>query len=206
MRTIARLLLCVVFFAPSLAAQSESADSTPIHHLAQDSTGAVWGIGPSLNSDLYRWEGDRWNSVAVEGVAGDSRPAALATGPEGAVYCLWVGREGKHTVTWHRGGVSKTLAHFEGELAANAAIFLDAQKNVWITERGIHIYRITPEGKAECAYTIEYDHHFEAGLPRGAPQLRLGLCHRRRAGANLVLVGRTWGWRGRALARGYPDL
>jgi len=165
-------------------------DPTRLNALAQDSTGQVWGIGAFMSTDLYRWEGSDWNSVSVKGVTENSRPFALASGPDGVVYCLWSAGEGAHTVTWHQGSVSKTLVQFTGDLAFAPNIFVDANKNIWITGRGIHIYRITPAGKAERAYTIEYDHRYDANLPKGA-RLNFDPVYATADGQ-----GRIWFWSG----------
>jgi streptogramin lyase len=167
MRTTQHLLICIMLLATNLAAQSPQVDLTRINAMAQDSTGTVWGIARAANSDLFQWKGDKWGPVAPGGVPENSRPAALASGPDGAVYCLWNAAEHEHTVTWHSGTVTKTLARFSGDLADIAYIFVDPKKNVWITERGVHIYRISPQGKAECVYTIEYDRRYESNLPPG---------------------------------------
>ncbi len=168
MRLLVYLLFGILFLASILAAQTSPIDSTRINVMAKDSTGQVWGIGAYMNSGLYRWDHDRWNAVAGEGLYGNNGAAALATGPDGAVYCLWGVRETDHSVTWHRGSVSKTLAHFTADVGDLPSIFVDPKQNIWITGRGIQIYRITPEGKAESVYTIEYDHRFTSNLPRGA--------------------------------------
>jgi streptogramin lyase len=190
MRTFQRLILCVIYLAPRLAAQAWPVDSTRLNALAQDSTGQVWGINVAVNSSLYRWEGDKWNSVAVHGVTSNYRASALANGPEGAVYCLWSAGEGDHAVTWHNGTDSKTLAHFSGDLANRPNIFVDPNKNIWVTERGIHIYRITPEGQAECVYTIEYDHRYDSNLPRN------GRLNFPAVFATADGQGRIWFWSG----------
>ena len=190
MRTLQRLLLCVICLAPSLAAQPWRVDSTRLNALAQDSTGQVWGIGAFMSADLYRWEDSNWNAAPVSGVTVNSRPFALANGPDGAVYCLWSAGEGAHTVTWHQGSVSKTLAQFTGDVAFAPTIFVDSKRNVWITGRGIHIYRITPEGHAEPAYTIEYDHRYDANLPKGA-RLNFDPVYATADGQ-----GRIWFWSG----------
>jgi streptogramin lyase len=166
MRTVSRLLLCVLCLAPSLAAQSWPVDSTRLGAWAQDSTGQVWGIGSMMSSELYRWEGDKWNPFAAQGVSSPYAPSALASGPDGAVYCLWSSGDEEHVVTWQKGSASKVLAHFTGEINRfSPSIFVDPKMNVWITEAGIHIYRITPEGKAECVYTIEFDRQPYSNLP-----------------------------------------
>ena len=93
-------------------------------------------------------------------------------------------------MTWHQGTVSKTLAQFTGDIANRPNIFVDPNKNIWITGRGIHIYRITPDGKAECAYTIEYDHRYDANLPQGA-RLNFDPVYATADGQ-----GRIWFWSG----------
>jgi len=168
MRTLQRLLLCVICLALRLAAQPWRVDPTRLNAWAQDSTGQVWAIGAFMSADLYRWEGSNWNPVPVNGVAENSRPFALASGPDGAVYCLWSAGKDAHALTWHQGSVSKTLAQFAGDVAYAPTLFVDPVRNVWITGRGIHIYRVTPEGKAESVYTVEYDHHYDDNLPKGA--------------------------------------
>ena len=190
MRTLQRLLLCVICLSPRLAAQPWRVDPTRLNALAQDSTGQVWAIGAFMSADLYRWEGSNWNSVPVNGVAENSRPFALANGPDGAVYCLWSAGKDAHALTWHQGSVSKTLAQFSGDVAYAPTLFVDPNRNVWITGRGIHIYRITPEGKADCVYTVEYDHRYDANLPKGA-RLNFDPVYATADGQ-----GRIWFWSG----------
>ena len=169
MPTLQRLLLCLICLAPNLAAQSWRVDTTRLNAWAQDSTGQVWGTGVLMGPDLYRWEGSGWRTVTVDGIAGNYQPSALASGPDGEVYCLGSDAENEHAVTRHKGSTAKVVAHFAGELDKFLpSIFVDPGKNIWITEAGIHIYRITPEGKAECAYTIDYDHRYDANLPKNA--------------------------------------
>jgi streptogramin lyase len=201
MRSMQRLLICTLCLASSLAAQTWRVDSTRLNALAQDSTGQVWGIGAFMSSSLYRWEGDKWVSVPVSGISDNFRPYALTAGPDGAVYCLWSAGYEAHIVTWHKGNDLKTLAQFSGDLSNSSYIFIDPNKNVWITERGIHIYRITPEGKAECVYTIEYDHRYEANLPKGG-RLNSNAVHATADGQ-----GRIWFWSGGpAEGGGVPSL
>ncbi len=196
MRTLAVFALAVVLLASNASAQSPLIlDKTSINRIEQDSTGQVWGVDSPSRGDLYRWESDQWKITPVEGVVADSRPAALATGPDGAVYCLWTSRESDLTgegltVTRHKGSESKTLAHFFGELAPSPSIFVDPHGTVWITEHGIHIYRVTPDGKADCAYTIEYDHRNDANQPRGA-RMNFAPIHATADG-----LGRVWFWSG----------
>src|SRR5580692_4456206 len=103
MRTMQRLLICLMCFAPTLAAQSWRVDTTRLNAWAQDSTGQVWGIGALMGFDLYRWQGNGWDAVAVDQMARNYRPAALTSGPDGTVYCLWSNGESEHTLTWHKG-------------------------------------------------------------------------------------------------------
>jgi streptogramin lyase len=192
MRTLQRLLFCVICLAPSLAAQSWQVDTTRLSAWAEDSTGQVWGIGAMMGSNLYRWEGDKWNTVAVDAVSSPYGPSALASGPDGGVYCLWSAGEAEHVVTWHKGSASKVLAHFTGDINRFfPSIFIDPKMNIWITEAGIHIYRITPDGKAECAYTIDYDRHPYSNLPSGA-RLNFDSVYATADGQ-----GRVWFWSGR---------
>jgi len=201
MRTLPRLLLCVLCLAPSLAAQTGQVDSTRLSAWAQDSTRQVWGIGAMMGSNLYRWEGAKWNTVAVEGVSSPYGPSALTSGPDGAVYCLWSAGEEEHVVTWHKGSASKVLAHFTGDINRfSPSIFVDPHKNIWITDRGTRIYRITPEGKAENVYTIEYDHRYGANLPSG------GHLNFEAVFATADAEGRVWFWAGGPQGGGVPSL
>ncbi len=190
MRILQRLLLCVICLAPRLVAQPWRVDPTRLNALAQDSTGQVWAIGAFMSADLYRWEGSNWNSVPVNGIPENSRPFALADGPDGAVYCLWSAGKDAHALTWHQGSVSKALVQFAGAVADAPTLFVDPNRNVWITGRGIHIYRITPEGKAESVYTVEYDHRYDENLPKGA-RLNFDPVYATADGQ-----GRIWFWSG----------
>jgi streptogramin lyase len=192
MRTLWRLLLCLICLAPSLAAQTWRVDSNRINAWAQDSTGQVWGIGILMSPDLYRWGASGWNAIAVDGIAGNYQPSALATGPDGEVYCLWSAGEEEHIVARLQGSTSQVVAHFTGHLDKFfPSIFIDSNRNIWITESGIHIYRITPDGQAECVYTIEYDHRYEANLPKKA-RLNFDSVYAAEDGQ-----GKVWFWSGR---------
>jgi hypothetical protein len=82
------------------------------------------------------------------------------------------------------------VAQFTGDLADRASLFVDSSRNIWITEKGIHIYRITPDGKTDCVYTIEYDHRYDANLPKRA-RLNFNPVHATEDGQ-----GRIWFWSG----------
>jgi streptogramin lyase len=161
-------------------------DSTKISQAVQDSRGQVWGITYYVGWGLYRWEGDTWKSAAVAGVSGGG-PFALVRGPDGAVYCVWSNND-THALTWHRGTESKLVAQFTGHLADLPRILFDPIGNAWITERGRHIFRVTPQGKAECVYTIADKQFLEDGRPKDE-----------RSGFNPVYAtadarGRIWFW------------
>jgi streptogramin lyase len=200
MRTFERLLVCFLCFVPSLAAQSQPVDSTQISRILQDATGQVWGSSAARGSSLYRWEGDAWKYVALDAASGTSATVSMATGPDGAVYCLWGRGEGEHSVTWHKGTVSKTLAHFAADAGDQPNIFVDPRKNIWITGRGVHIYRLTPEGKAEDVYTIEYDRRYAPNLPSGAHM------NFEPVSATADEQGRVWFWPGGPQGGGVPSL
>jgi streptogramin lyase len=200
MRTLQRFLVSVVFLAPSLAAQSWPVDSTQISRVAQDSTGQVWGTSAAMGPSVYRWQGDKWNSVTGEGASGNITVFAMTTGPDGGVYCLWAGAEGGNIVTWHKGTVSRTIARFTGDVGGVPNIFVDPRKNIWITGGGIQIYRITPEGKAECVYTIEYDHRYDSNLPGGGHLIFDSVF------ATADGQGRVWFWAGGPHGGGVPTL
>jgi streptogramin lyase len=46
-------------------------------------------------------------------------------------------------------------------------IFVDPQGSIWITEKGRHIYQVTPQGEAACAYTIADEQFHPFGRPHG---------------------------------------
>jgi streptogramin lyase len=58
------------------------------------------------------------------------------------------------------------VAQFAGHLADRPHFFVDRTGNAWITEQGRHIYRVTPQGKAECVYTIDDNQLREQGRPK----------------------------------------
>ena len=167
MHTASRLLLSVLVLASSLAAQPWHVDAARLRGLAQDSDHQVWAIGYSPSQGIYRWGDDRWNPVDVDGIPNNSEPIVIAGGSDGAVYCLWRSALGVHALTRHRGNTSNLLAQFAGSLSPSASIFVDLQGNVWITEAGPHIYRVTSQGKAECIYTIPDDDYMAFGPTRG---------------------------------------
>ena len=188
MRALLRLLICVAFLAPDLAAQPWRVDSTKVSEAVQDSAGQVWGIAYYVNWGLFRWEVDSWKSVGVLGVPSAAGPFALVRGPDGAVYCVWNAGADTHAVTWHKGTSSKLLARFTGHLADRPRIFVDPSGNAWITEQGRHIFRVSPQGKAECVYTIANDQFVDDGRPTD-----------NQSGFNAVFAavdgrGRVWFW------------
>lgn len=189
-----RWIVGVTVLAPGLAGRPWREDSTKISDAVQDSTGQVWGVTHDVGWGLYRWEDDAWKSVAILGVPGGAGPFALARGSDGAVYCLWSGATG-HAITRHQGTSSTLLATFTGHLNLSPRIFVDPNGNVWITEPGRHIFRISREGKVESVYTIA-DKQF----------LDFGRLRDEESGFNPVHAtadarGRIWFWSD-SLARG----
>lgn len=189
MHTVSRLLVSILCLVPSMAAQPWRMDSAKLSGVGQDSTGQVWAIGYAPSLGLYRWEGDKWSSV-VDGLPGNAQPMAIASGSDGAVYCVWSAGEATHSLTRHLGISSKVLARFTGSLATFPSIFGDVHGNVWITEMGPHIYRVTPEGKAECIYTIPDDEYVAFGPTRG-PRRMFNPVY-----ATGDALGRIWFWSG----------
>jgi streptogramin lyase len=180
-------------------------DPTRINRVAQDSTGQVWGTSTFTGGGLYRWEGDKWNFVSTANLPANPASAVLTTGPDGAVYCLWSERGARgestpQTVTWHKGNRSKTLAQFAADVGMMPNLFVDPHKNIWVTGRSTHIYRVTPDGKAECVYTVEYDHRYESNLPSGA------LLNFDPLFATADGQGRVWFWTGGPMGGGVPTL
>jgi streptogramin lyase len=166
MRIVLRWLLCIVIPVSIFAAQPWRVDSTKIEGAAQDATGQVWAFGHHPNLGLYRWEGDKWNPVKVTGVNDKAWPWALALGPDGAVYALWSDAAGLLAVSRHHETASKLLVQFNARLRDRPRIFVDPHGDVWITEQGRHIYRVTPQGKADCVYTIADEQFHENGRPK----------------------------------------
>ena len=190
MHTVSCLLLSILFLVPSLAAQPWHVDPARLRGVEQDSDQQVWAIGYSPSQGIYRWGDDRWNPVNVDGIPNNSQPMAIASGSDGAVYCLWSSDVGTHAVTRHRGNTSNLLAQFTGSLARFASIFVDPRGNVWITEWGPHIYRLTPQGKAECIYTIPDDDYVAFGPTRGPGRMFNPVY------ATADALGRIWFWSG----------
>lgn len=152
----------------ALAASPLKVDRTNIAWAQQDSAGVVWGIAVYGSPGLYRWEQDAWQRVAGEGLPQGGAPVALGRGPDGAVFCLWNNPPEAHALTRHQGDSTRQFAQFTGPLADYPGLFVDPGGNLWITERGPHIYRVTPEGTAESAYTIPDDQFQAQNLPRNA--------------------------------------
>ena len=190
MHSASRLLLSILVLVPSLAAQPWHVDAARLRGLAQDSDHQVWAIGYSPSQGIYHWGDDRWNPVNVDGVPNNAEPIAITGGSDGAVYCLWSSTLGAHAVTRHRGNTSNPLAQVTGSLSPFASIFIDPRGNVWITEAGPHIYRVTPQGKAECIYTIPDDDYVAFG-PTQEPQQMFNPVH-----AIGDSLGRIWFWSG----------
>ncbi len=165
MRTLQRLLLCIICLAPSLAAQTWQVEPTKISGTAQDSTGQVWGINRIGGGSLSRWEENNWKSVAPVDVPVHSQLKTLARGTDGAVYGVW--DAGADTlVSRHEGAASKLLARFTERLRDRPNIFVDARGNAWVTGQGKHIFRVSPQGAAECVYTIPDSQFLEGTRPR----------------------------------------
>jgi streptogramin lyase len=165
-RRLPWLLISVTCLAASLVAQSWRVDSTKIGGAMQDSSGRVWAFGIHPNLGVYGWEGENWLPVGLAGIPNRIWPWALARGPEGAVYFLWSDAAGALAVSRHQGTDSKLLVRFAGRLRDRPRIFVDPGGDIWITEQGRHIFRVTPQGKAECVYTIADNQYLEAGRPK----------------------------------------
>jgi hypothetical protein len=181
--------------AASLAAQPWRVEPAKLRGVGQDSTGQVWAIGYAPSLGLFRWESDKWNSIFVDGLPSNSQPMAIARGSDGAVYCVWSAGEETHSLTRHQGTTSKVQAQFIGPLANFPNIFGDAHGNVWITEMGPHIYRVTPQGKAECIYTIPDDDYVAFGPTRG-PRRMFNPVY-----ATGDALGHIWFWSGGVATR-----
>jgi streptogramin lyase len=166
MRIMACSFLSVVCLGASLSAQSWHVDSTKIGGARQDSAGRVWGFGLHPSLGIYRWEGEKWLPFSLTGISSEIWPWTLASGPDGAVYFLWSDGAGNLAVSRHQGLNSKLVVRFGGRLRDRPRIFVDPGRNVWITEQGRHIFRVTPEGKAECLYTISDSQFLEVGRPQ----------------------------------------
>ncbi len=147
---------------PPVATPAVRVDRTNVAIVQQDSTGAVWGSG---SSRLYRWEENAWQIVSGDAIPVGAALITLTRGPDGAIYCLWRTPPDTHSVTRHQGGSSRQFARFTGPLAIYSRLFADSKGNLWITEQGIHIYRVTPQGKAECIYTMPANQFLEERGP-----------------------------------------
>jgi len=166
MRKVLCLIYSIILCAPLGAAQISRQDSPKIAVAAQDATGRVWAVGSHPNLGLYRWEGNGWKSVTVSSIPNKTWPWALTRAPDGAVYVLWSDGLGNLAVTRHRQETSTLLAQLRSRLRDRPRIFADTNGNVWITEQGRHIFRVTPSGSAECVYTIRDEQFDEEGRPR----------------------------------------
>jgi streptogramin lyase len=165
MHTASRLLLSVLVLASSLAAQTWQVDTTKIHGAVQDSSGQVWGFGMLPDKGLYRWDSDKWLRITLTGMPEKTWPWTAARGPDGSVYFLWSDGAGNLAVSRHLESDSRLLVCFAGRLRDRPRLFVDPGGNIWITEQGRHIFRVTPQGKAECIYTFADNQFLEAGRP-----------------------------------------
>lgn len=166
MRKVLCLIYSLILCAPLGAAQISRLDSPKIAAAAQDATGRVWAAGSHPNLGLYQWEGNGWKSVTVSSVLSKTWPWTLTRAPDGAVYVLWSDGLGNLAVTRHRQETSTLLAQLRARLRDRPGIFADTNGNVWITEQGRHIFRVTPSGSAECVYTIRDEQFREEGRPQ----------------------------------------
>ncbi len=169
------------------SAQFPPFDTTRLSDAAQDAQGQVWAISGELREALYRWKGERWELAPVRGISAGAQPLALARSPDGDVLCLWSVNQESQLMTRHSGDNAKVVAKFSGRLR-DPALFTDPAGNVWVTERGPDIYRISASGKAERVYSI-IDEQFHAnGAPRSSlPTYNPVL-------ATLDGRGRVWFW------------
>ena len=125
----------------------------------------MWGISLGYPIGLSRWEGNAWKSVTPLVVPEHSQLVTLARGADGAVYGVW-NNEVETFVTRHQGATSKLLTRFTGHLRDRPRIFVDSRGNVWITEQGKRIFRITPQGQAECVYTLADSQFLDESRPK----------------------------------------
>jgi len=195
MRVRHRLLIGLLCVVPSLAAQTWPVNPARIKAARQDSAGQVWAIGYAPTLGLYRWAGDQWNAVPVEGLAGNAEPMAVARGSDGAVYCVWSAGLDIHPVSRHQGADSRILAQLHGPVAESPSLFADSRGNVWITEKGPHIYRVTSQGDAECVYTIPNEAYLST-RPLQSPRPMFNPVYATADG-----LGRIWFWSGGMVGR-----
>jgi streptogramin lyase len=188
MRIVLRLLVCIICVAPCLAAQPWQVDSTKIGGAVQDSTGRIWGFGAHPNLGVYRWEGEKWLSLSVAGVPDKAWPWVVTLGSDGAVYFLWSDGSENIAVSRHQETAGKLLVRFAGHLRDRPRIFVDPGGNIWITEQGRRIFRVTSQGKAECVYTITDDQFLEHGRPKSENWAFNPIC------ATADGRGRVWFW------------
>jgi len=153
---------------PALAAPALQVDRTNVVAAQQDSAGVVWGIATYGRPGLYHWEENSWHPVASEGIPSNGAAIALARSPDGAVFCLWNNPSESHTVTRHQGDSSRQFASFTGHIEYSPRLFVDPKGNLWITENGSQIYRVTPEGNAGSAHTIPDSQFLTENRPRNA--------------------------------------
>lgn len=173
---------------PALAAPALRVDRTRIGWAQQDSTGTVWGIAIYGDPGLYRWEQNGWQRVTGEAVPQGGTPVASARGPDGAVFYLWSTPPDTYTVTRHQGNSSRQFARITGGPVDLSRLAVDPKGDLWITGRASQIYRVTPEGKTEVAYTIPNDQYV---TPRQPTLVRPPYAY---LAANADSRGRMWFW------------
>jgi streptogramin lyase len=87
------------------------------------------------------------------------------------------------------------LAQISGALADSPSIFVDPRGNVWITEKGPHLYRVTPQGRAECVYTIPEEDYLSTRPLRTARPMFNPIY------GTADGLGRIWFWSGGRVGR-----
>jgi len=128
-------------------------DQTSVKDAIQDGSGQIWAITGQGQSELCRWQKNRWDLAPVPDEVKGYYPEALGRGLDGTVLCEWGPDNGSiHLLTWHKGLQSKVMARFEGPRFAPQLSL--AGRNVWLTGEGKDIYRISSTGEALLAYSI----------------------------------------------------
>lgn len=139
--------------AEVLARGAEVEKETRVHALAQDATGAIWGISRDNAGEVFLRGDQGWEATAVAAVE-SLRPQAIDAAADGAVVCLWLSPDGAQgAFSRHRGKEAPSVVTFAGKLR-EPRLFVCPDGGVIAAERGPTVVLFDAAGKTAQVRTV----------------------------------------------------
>ena len=142
--------LALTWCLAAAAASGRAQEPASAEAAALDGSGVLWVFSRANAGEVYRFDGQRWEtqSTALPG-NGSPVPAAAATLSDGAVVCLWRLDEQQFAAVRYAGRESRWLGAVEGKLpfsGLKSRPLADEHGQLWVADTFPRIYRVSAEG------------------------------------------------------------